>query len=514
MSRRALIVAAAALVAIAIGIVAVARVLPAIVTSADLAVTELYTELATRGRLLVGPDSRFAWNHPGPVYFYTLAPFYALSGHRAAALFASAVAINLAAILGLVWVVSRHERGRLLVLMSSACLLFAWRMPRLLASPWTAHVPVFASLAFVAACGAVIGGRYRLLPWVVFLGSFITQTHLAYVPMVGTLSLISAATVLIEHRRRAGTVLAASAGLLVVLWLPSIVEAVRHDGGNVAALWRFFVADAGPGHSITESIPVWSYALGGIFRPELSLPWGGHLVMEPAWWTGPLAVVQVCGLAASSLWHFRSRRRFEGGVALSALLGSLVELWAVTRIHGQIVDHELIGIVAIGAFNLAVLAAAALRLVSMRSWRWHEHTAMAMSGTALVGCAVIAVDHFREFTSFEVRRSDTVRIPATYDVLRGFFEQRGIERPLFHLDGDATSDAVGVLLRVMNAGWPVAVEEVGTTVFPSGFAKTGQEDALVNFTAREGLHLELAKRPGNAVLRDRHPLFVDVVSLR
>ena len=107
--------------------------------------------------------------------------------------------------------------------------------------------------------------------------------------------------------------------------------------------------------------------------------------------------------------------------------------------------------------------------------------------------------------------SGTVRIPATYDVLRGFFEQRGIVRPHFHLQGEATSDGVGIILRLLKAGWPVTVEEDGGSVFPPGFVRTGQEDAVVNVSAREGIHLELAARPGNVVLRDRHPLYVNVV---
>ena len=172
----------------AIAVVATARGMPPIVTSSDLAITELYTELATRGELLVGPDSRFAWNHPGPIYFYVLAPLYAAGGHRAAALFAAAVAINLAAILTLVWVVRRGDRGPLLLLVTLACLVIAWRVPRLMASPWTAHIPVLASLTFVVVCGAVVGGRHRMLPLLMLFGSFVTQTHLSYVPMVGVLS--------------------------------------------------------------------------------------------------------------------------------------------------------------------------------------------------------------------------------------------------------------------------------------------------------------------------------------
>src|SRR5689334_8006982 len=54
-------------VAIALAIVAQARVAPDVVTKADIAVTELYVQLASTGRLLEGPYSRFGWHHPGPL---------------------------------------------------------------------------------------------------------------------------------------------------------------------------------------------------------------------------------------------------------------------------------------------------------------------------------------------------------------------------------------------------------------------------------------------------------------
>lgn len=497
----------------AIAVVVTARAMPPIVTSSDLAITELYTELATRGELLSGPDSRFAWNHPGPIYFYGLAPLYAASGHRAAALFAAAVAINLAAILALVWVVRRANRGPLLVLATIACLVIAWRVPRLMASPWTAHIPALASLTFVVLAGVVSGGRHGMLPLLILFGSFITQTHLSYVPMVGVLSCVAIATVVLEHRRRAAGVLAASAGLWVLLWLPTIVEAVRNDGGNIGELWRFFVTNGASSHTAAESLGHWSNALTGIFRLDLSLPWGGHLVVEPSRWRVPAAVGQVIALWLVAWWSFRNHRRVEGGIAACAALASMVGFWATTRIHGGILDHELFGLVVLGALNLAILATALVRLGRPATWRWHEHVAVSACIAALVGCTLIGVQHLRAFTSFEIRRSDTVRIPSTYESLRGFFDQRGIRRPLVRMDGDAASDGTGILLRFLQAGRQFAVEESGTSVFGDMFRKTGQEDALVNFSSREGIHLEIAARPGNVVIRDRHPLFVDAVAL-
>jgi hypothetical protein len=508
--RRALVALAAG--AIVVSAVAVtARAMPPIVTSSDLAITELYTELATRGELLVGPYSRFGWHHPGPVYFYLLAPLYAAGGHQAAALFAGAVAINLAAIFMLVWVVSRAERGPLLALLAIACLVIAWRVPRLLASPWTAHVPVLASLMFVVVCGAVVGGRYRMLPLLVLSGSFITQTHLSYVPMAGVLSCVAGMSVIVEHRRKGGAVLAVSAGLWLLLWSPTLIEAAMNGGGNIAALWQFFVTSGAGSQTISESFATWSHALIGIFRKDLALPWGGHFVVEPSPWRAPLAVAQIIGLWFASWWHVRGHRRVESGVAACAALATMVGFWSTTRIRGDILDHELFGLVALGALNVAILGSAVARLFWPASRRWREHVAVSACIAALLGCTLAGIQHLREFTSFELRRSDTARIPATHAIIRDFLEQRGIKRPLFQMHGDALSDGTGILIRFLQEGRPFAVGDPDTSVFGDMFRKTGQEDALVTLSAREGIHLELAARPGNVVIHDRHPLFVDVL---
>lgn len=490
--------------------VAVARGMPPIVTSSDLAVTELHVELAARGELTTGPDSRFAWNHPGPLYFYVLAPMYAAAGHRAAALFTGAVAINLAAIAVIVWVASRVDRGVLPMVLALACVVLAWRLPRLLASPWTAHIPVLASLTFVTICAAIVSGRHRLLPLLMLAGSFITQTHVSYVPMVGVLSTMAIVSVIGRRGRESLTVIAFSAAVWLLVWSPALIEAARYGGGNLAALWRFFVAEAGASHSLSDALRYWSHALTGILRPDLQLPWGAHFSVGDSWWRLPLVMVQVMGLGAVSWRAFRKGRPAEGALAGCALTATAIGLWAISRIRGDVVDHELFGLVALGTLNMAILLGAAL--APLRE-TWPAARVNAAAGIALAVCAFIGVRHFQAFTSFELRRSDTPRIPATYEILRSYFEQTGIARPLIRLEGDAASDGTAILLRLLQAGWTFTVEESGTSVFPPGFAATGSEDALVNISAREGIHLSIASRPGNVVLRDRHPLFVDVVRL-
>src|SRR5207249_6849396 len=73
------------------------------------AVLELYTLRATQGLQLTGPYSRFGWHHPGPIYFYLLAPLYAASGHDPVSLQITALLIALVSTVTLLVVALRCE---------------------------------------------------------------------------------------------------------------------------------------------------------------------------------------------------------------------------------------------------------------------------------------------------------------------------------------------------------------------------------------------------------------------
>jgi hypothetical protein len=95
----------------AASLVAVARQAQPVSSVSDTAVIESYTLYASRARLLVGPYSRYGWHHPGPLYFYLLAPFSVLSGRLATGLNAGALAINLLSVIVIALVVRRIAGG-------------------------------------------------------------------------------------------------------------------------------------------------------------------------------------------------------------------------------------------------------------------------------------------------------------------------------------------------------------------------------------------------------------------
>ncbi len=499
-----------------LAIVNFARELPPIITASDLAVTELYTELAARGRLLVGPYSRFGWHHPGPLYFYLQAPLYALSGYAAASLYAGALAINLIALVTIVWVMARQTRGPLVLVVTIACVLFAWRLPRFLASPWTAHVPILPSLAFAVLWAAVASGRWRLLPLTVLVGSFIAQTHLAVIPMVGVLSPGLAAVLVLRHDRshELFTALNMSAWICLAVWLLPISEALSHAGGNVGALWQFFIVSPGEGQSLRNAFIHWSYALTGVLRPDFAVPWGGHIALQHLWWGIPCALAQVVLVAAIAWRDSRAGRTFEGYVAIAALLASSVGLWALTRIREDILDHEIFWLAALGALNVAIIAAACLREIARFFPVGVTADRLGRAGcmVLLVLFVAVGVTHLRDLTAFELRRTERAVIVAAHMAIRDYLIREDMKKPLLVVHNDTWSDGAGVLLRLYGDGVEVGVSDGWETMFTDTFAATGREDAVITIGSA-ALHQELRGRPSNVVLLESDRIYVDAIRI-
>jgi hypothetical protein len=496
-----------------LGVIAYASRTPAIVTDSDIGIGELYVELSTRLQLLVGPYSRFGWHHPGPLYFYLTAPFYAASGHRAAALYAVALAVNLAALVAIARVIAREAGAVTMTIVLAACLMFAWRVPRFMASPWTGHAAVLPSAAFLVIAAGVASGRTHWLFWLVVFGSLAAQTHLGFVPMIAGVGVTALAIAWATHagdRRPLVRALNVSLWTALALWLLPISEAVAHQGGNLAALWRFFVSDGGPGHSLADAIANGSYGLTGVFRPDFELPWGGHFDMQAVSLTILGSVFEVALLAVTWRWHGRAGRRFEASLALVAVIATVIDIVALTRVRGDILNHDLFRIAAVGALNLGVLGAAGLRLITQRIDRWNESRLVSRTLCAAVLLAGLAVGlrDLDSLTASERRLQERSSILAASKAVQAYVTSEGIRRPLFRVGADRWGDAAGVLLRLRQNGGEAALMDESISMFSDAFAATGREDALISL-ADPDMHRHLRERPGNVVLLEADPLFVD-----
>lgn len=506
-------------------LVVIARLREPIWPLADSALLELGVIDAMNGQQLLGPYSRFGWRHPGPLLFYLLVPFYVAGGRGVTALSAGAVAINFAAIVVVVWIIWRHLRDdralgfALLGFLS----LYVARIHGILASPWNPHIVVLPLLALVISAAGMASGDVRLIPIAAALTAFLSQSHIGLMPVSIALTFIGMVMVLgtnhfREYRSQATRLFVEIAGwITVAFWLLPLIEELTRTPGNMTLIWRFFVANQS-GQSIQNAIYTWSDMLAGTFRPDFYVPQGWQQDVQAHPWTLILAIVEIAALAAiaTSAWR---RERFHSIVALMSLVASIIGLWSTTRIVGDIADHEVFWISAIGLINAAVIVGwlGALLQTILPAVRLRgatvAHTLALPSVALVVGVAVLSV---RELTPMRQRwlwvnpKERIVR--ALVNEIGPGLRRLAIRKPLVrvNLDGDLWGVAAGALLQLRKNGVPFAVSREIVSVFGQALSATGEEDWDVDF-ASPSLHAQLTGRPGNLLITEDHSVFVDAL---
>lgn len=278
-----------ALAFVAVGLpfcIALVRILSAsgshVYLPGDLALIELHTEQALHWHQLLGPFDRFGWNHPGPSYYYLLAVPYRLLGSGATSLFFGATLINALAAIGTVAVIRRHG-GAVHALWCAVCLgvLTVQLAPGgaanitpsegvlgAVVSPWNPTVVIFPLVLFVVLCAVAPAGSPLPLLGALIVGSFIVQTDIAatvVVMAVFTVSAVITVATVSRHRhrhrhryrqagrpvpeslsgqqiRRRGWWMIAGIAVLVLMWLPPLIEQLTRSPGNLTLIYRFFTS--------------------------------------------------------------------------------------------------------------------------------------------------------------------------------------------------------------------------------------------------------------------------------
>ena len=194
---------------------------------------------------LVGPYSRFGWNHPGPLLFWLLSVPYHLFGGRPESILAATAALNAVTVAAIAAVAWRRGRLPLVALtMLTTAILFHALGPVLLRDPWNPYVTLLPLALFVLLAWSVADGDHWMWPPLVFVASVELQSHIGYLPL---LLVVLAAAVLMAWRRRAIAPLLPTDPrwrrllvtlcivVLVACWSPVLVDQFTGTGnvGNV-----------------------------------------------------------------------------------------------------------------------------------------------------------------------------------------------------------------------------------------------------------------------------------------
>jgi hypothetical protein len=209
----------------------------------DLRVREVFSSRPP----LVGPYGNHGWDHPGPLLFYLLAVPSLLSGRAA---WGTQVGGALLWGIAIVWLaVLAWRRGGLALLavaMVGMALLANSLEANVLRDPWNPHLalPWFAVFLFQAWLLAT--GDGARLPGAVFVGTFLVQTHIGYLPLVVAAGIVVVACRVVDLRsaRPAKSWRRPFGWALVVggvLWLPPVLDALKDWPGNLGDIASYFL---------------------------------------------------------------------------------------------------------------------------------------------------------------------------------------------------------------------------------------------------------------------------------
>ena len=299
----------------------------------DLSVIRLRAlDVGTSNTPLVGPYSRFQWNHPGPMLSFAFAPWARLFGSSGVGILIGAFVANLAAMFGAAWV-ARRSSNVLFFLTSIVLAAFVLlAQSGELFNPWNPFVvvlPLFAAL--IAAWGTFRGDRVAAVVLVI-AASFAIQGHIGAAPL-GVLALLIGGGGLLyaiarsagEDRRGFVTTSLIAVGVMFVCWIPPLLDQF-FGTGNLGRLVRFqFTA--------TEPSAGLRFALDQVTR-LLTFPPGREVGFLGVVGTGPVVPWMAIALLAATVVAWRQGWHDRLQLALVAWLSIAVTGLAISGIKG------------------------------------------------------------------------------------------------------------------------------------------------------------------------------------
>ncbi len=375
----------------------------------DLAVLD-----ALAGDRSAGVYSRFGFAHPGPIYFYLVAPVAAVTGTAPWALALGVQLIQGAAAVGLVETVRRRFDAGVAALSAAAVLLFVAALGEdVIKSPWNPLVVIIPMALYLVLVGTATSSWTQWC-WALLVGTFLVQTNVGTVPIVAATGAVGALVAArrwyvdrsseapaatapdVEHLEgatrpsaRSLVLCAGLLGLTALAWLLPAVDLVRNGGdSNLAALTdslRHGAEQWGPGPGVAAGI--------GVLGRELSTIVAGvdygptaEQILEPSDGGGLLPwVVVLLAVAGAAATIVVGRRRGQPALTQLGLVAAValpVSAFAMTRVVGGLHWYVVLWSSAVAVPVLVGLGAAA--------WAQWSLDRRPIAGNAALAAAAIA----------------------------------------------------------------------------------------------------------------------------
>jgi hypothetical protein len=453
----------------------VRRGVPDYLFTGDGATLELRTQLAAHGAQLLGPYSRFHWNHPGPMFFYLALPVYRAFHERGPSLNLFMLLVNAIVAVGIV-LVARRLRGDPFAWLVAALLaiLELVAMPFVQTGEWNPVAPLLplVLLSFLAA--AVARGLIELLPAFAFVASAIVQTHIGYAPEVAVLCAIAGAGSLshglYRHqfpsrpRRKAMWIAGYTCAVLIGCWSLPLYESATRRPGNLKLLVDFFWAPNPVEHTwaivfttVFQGLSLVPVAIAQSWR--IVVPTPGPLVGEAIAF-GELMLV---GGALTAAW-----RRCDGTLAVLALIGLaeiVAAVSAVRAIRGDVLPYLV--------FWIAVPSMMAI--VTGAAWLADEH-GWGRNATIAVGVVALVLALAAPVTRAPVFRDRDAPAEHLARDVQAALAAHNVVRPVLRIGSDDVwPTAAAIILYLYKQRVPFLVDRAWVFMFGTPLAEDDQE---------------------------------------
>ncbi len=462
---------------------------PVIYFDGDPAVDELALVNATHFSQLVGNYSRYGWSHPGPAWFYALSGFYQVLGSQSWAFIVANMIINAIAV-GLIVFVVMRVRGAYAAVGTAALMLAYFALIGLepFRDVWPPYAVILPMLLVVVLSIAFGAGWNAALVWSAVAGSFAVQLHVGTAPTVAGVIVtgvaVRVAGAVWDRRDRPrlhdflhpGSLIAA--GLLVLMWIPPLVDEVRNRPGNLTALFTFFTS-AYPKHRWLEGVSIlgrilspWQWpTVGSLQAPDIT----GVSVLY-----GTLAIAYIALCAALFAVGRRARDRFGESVGAVLFVGALVAIISIRDVAGPVYSYLLLWMTPMPALLvlgwLSVLARSGRW--SLEGARWRNAMEAAAPGLAVVLGFVVTI-LVLSVPRIPVAAPDT---PQAWTITEGALNSAPQGPVVIDIgDRDAWVVAAGVADQLVKHGRLIRVEKDWTFMFGGGALASGDESVKLTF---------------------------------
>lgn len=470
---------------------------PQIFIDGDGALIEIAVRPTAQLKQLVGPYSRFGFNHPGPFYFHLLAPLYWLTGRNALSLNVTAMLINAASLAAIAVIIWRNTNRWAYAWFLFLIACYMKQTACMALSIWNPHIAIFPFLLAMLSFAMTAAGRFTFFPVAVIAASFATQTHLGFIP--ATAAMASGSFLLGWLHVWSGNATCSTAqawkfvkiGMLfaLLLWALPIVEECTHSPGNLSKIAAVFSENTEK-RSVNETLnvasSVFSYFSIATVSPSFPL-----LPEDKTWRVACVAItIGQFGLLGVAFWLGRRRRHQAiAAIALSVVVLSLVMLMSIRSIIGQVHDYLVFWMTTIGL--MAWLPYSEFLCYwgeqpSVHAWRRKIFEYGTLFGLIVI-TAFNCVD-FAKCAKTQVRESGTYTpnfSEVTAKTLQAF-QRNGITNCHIAIpDHEAWPTAAGLATQLDKVGIHVSIESAFAFQYPPGFQHRVSSQCILYVSSRK-----------------------------